>query len=1356
MKKRILSFLLALCMCLTLVPVTVLADDDIQQINDTAVQAITPGSDVSVLSVVKPDDAKYLTYEFYVDSEKIDTQIVKDGDTLYEPPVTAPAGKTFTGWDNKDVHFGTISGITATETITVNAQFDEGYHVTFLTTDGSVLCTATVTPNGTLTDLPDEVKNYQPAGKRVTAWKSDNGEFTTSTVVTGDITLTPECVDCYWVTFDTQGGTGVASQYVDQGNTLTLASVTTPTRTGYTFKGWSLTQNGETVASVTPTADTTLYAIWEASGVKYTVAYWGENANDDKFETFLGSEEKYAPTGTSVSGGKTLPTSITNRNYFTYKDSDTATVKADGSTVINVRCTRNKYTVAFDLGLASGKSMTVAGKMYNSGWNTTKYTLTAKFEQNIEDLWPTASNFTSGSNFRGWSVSGFGNTILTSKRITMTADLCNSDGKTATANYGAKYTVHLYYMFESFDQTAPTSGNDRKYYNRKYYDKSTVYSQDAMSNKPTFNQKTITGMKPVGVVSERIGGRDSTEYNNFLYYDRLSYELTWNNYGSTTTDTLKYGAQLTNKGTPAGPAGFSEYATFKGWYTVPVAQITNTTVPFDFTGKTMPASNMTLFAYWVEAQIKVTFIVGDKSFEASIPYGTKAASADAYDTAITVISASGKTLLKWVDNTTGSAVDVNQQLYTNTTLRAVFKGDTHKVTYVVAPGAGSVTDNRSYEYDALAVVKSGSGITPPANKVFLGWTTVEGGTTVTKYPGSTVQMKDQDITLYAVYGDKASTVQLTYKPNGGDGTDITDTDIANNKPVTLRNENTFTRTGYRFTGWNTEANGTGTSFSAGASARVDNLGSGNVLYAQWAPNTDTKYTVEFYYQNDDGATYPSTASKTDPRTGTTDATVSVTDTDKADKENGKYTFDKDNTANVGSGKVAADGSLVLKLYFKLNQFQLTINYVYEDGSEAATSHSSTLTVGNTYSVTSPTIDGYKADKTVVEGTMPAENVEVTVTYSKRTDLSYTVHYYWNGTTESVKPSETFGNQTYQDKVTKSPAAIDGYTAVSKDSKTITIGTGANVIIFYYYKNVELTANSKTETYDGTEKSVSGFTGAPADADFSAITVGAKGTNVGTYPANFTEGTKGTVDANKKYIVTKATPGKLTIKPAEVTVTIKGNTKTETYAGTEYTVTGYTVESISNNLYKEEYFALKTDAKAEAKGTNAGDYMMGLTKESFENKNTNFKVTFVVEDGKLTIAKRDVTVTGESATKVYNGQTQEINGYTVDNLVEGHKMTGVTYSAKGKDPGKYDGSFTGSQIVIKDADGNYVTTNYNVKTVIGALTITQPSRPTRPSTPTKDVTSVKTADGSQMTLWMSMMLASAAGIVFLGKKRKEEQ
>lgn len=673
------------------------------------------------------------------------------------------------------------------------------------------------------------------------------------------------------------------------------------------------------------------------------------------------------------------------------------------------------------------------------------------------------------------------------------------------------------------------------------------------------------------------------------------------------------------------------------------------------------------------------------------------------------------------------------------------------MTYNANGGTGSVTDTEKYAKGAEATVKSNNGFTN-GDKVFLSWNTAADGKGETYYPNGIVEITG-DVTLYAQWGDKASTVQLTYKANGGKEADIVRNNLLNNEQVTLLGADTFTRTGYTLTGWNTQPDGSGKGFDLGASARVDN--GSNDLYAQWTPNTDTTYKVEFYYQNDDGS-YPSTASKTEPRTGTTDATVSVIDADKADKENGKYVYDT-TAANVESGIVAADGSLVLKLYFKLNQFQLTINYVYADGTTAATSHSETLTVGNTYSVNSPTINGYTADTTVVSGTMPAENVEVTVIYSKRSDLSYTVHYYWNGTTESVAPDKTVGNQTFNASVTESPVAVTGCTPVNTDSKTITIDTGKNEITFYYYKNVELTANSDEVTYDGEEHSVSGFTGAPADADFSAITVGAKGTEVGTYPANFTEGTKGTVDANKKYIVTEANNGQLKINPVtdKVTVTIKGNTKTETYAGTEYTVTGYTVESISNNLYKEEYFALKTDAKVEAKGTNAGDYMMGLTAGSFANSNTNFEVTFVVEDGKLTIAKRDVTVTGESATKVYNGQTQEINGYTVDNLVKGHEMTGVTYSAKGKDPGKYDGSFIDDHKIV-DASVEDVTANYNVKTVIGALTITQPSRPTRPSTPTKDVTSVKTADGSQMTLWMSMMLASAAGIVFLGKKRKEEQ
>ena len=1320
MKKRILSFLLALCMCLTLVPVTVLADDDIQQINDTAVQAITPGSDVSVLSVVKPDDAYYRTYEFYVDGEEINTQIVKNGDTLYEPPVTAPAGKTFTGWDNKDVHFGTISGITATETITVNAVFEDGYHVFFKESpDGRIIATKTVA-NGTKVTFEDV--NF-PVGsdEAITGWYEDAGltkKVDSVTINGADITLYAKVEKGYWLTFESNGGSYVAPAFYAT-NTI-AAAPTAPTKSGYAFVNWYTDASLTTAADFSAiTASTTLYAKWAENGnTSYTVIHWLENADDDDYSY------KESETKTGTTGGQT---NATAKSYtgFTAQTITQEIIKGDGSTIVSVYYKRNVYEVKF-----------YTKDSWRDDWKEdTSKRITAKYGANISDKWPGG----------GWYVSP---PSMWSSTAQSNIDTMPLNGKNFYGQQSGDTTYKADYYTEVLPGQPGTTVGSHTY---KLHHTDEI--QAGWGLKVTDEERyPITGFTCNTAVSTKNG----QSYNGAkFYYTRNSYDLVFISGGKTVkTAPVKYQASIAdyaNYKPDNAPAGMEDYV-FDDWY----ASKECTGEAYDFTGKTMPANSITLYAKWVAPTFTVTVYDQNSIYldEIIVSKGdTVTDELSKLEAQLKLTLDTGDSFLGWTINR-GLHFNPGTKITTNYNLYAKVGNSTgYSVTYDATGGTGSVTDTEKYAKGAEATVKSNNGFTN-GDKVFLSWNTAADGTGKTYYPNSTVEITG-NVTLYAQWGDKASTVQLTYKANGGKEADIVRNNLLNNEPVTLLGAGTFTRTGYTLTGWNTQPDGNGKGFALGASARVDNLGSGNVLYAQWEANTDTAYKVEFYYQNDDGS-YPSTASKTEPRTGTTDATVSVTDADKADKENGKYTFDANNANNILSGPVAADGSLVLKLYFKLNQFQLTINYVYADGTTAATSHSETLTVGEDYSVDSPEIEGYTPSKDTVSGKMPAENVVETVTYTKRTDLSYTVHYYWNGTTESVAQDKTVGNQTFNASVTESPVAVTGCTPVNEDSKAITIGTGKNEIIFYYYKNVELTANSKTETYDGTEKSVSGYTGAPADADFSAITVGAKGTEAGTYNANFAAGTVGKVDANKKYIVTKATPGKLTIKPAEVTVTIKGNTKTETYDGTEYTVTGYTIESISNDLYSADNVTLKDGAKVEAKGTNAGDYMMGLTAGSFANSNTNFEVTFVVEDGKLTIAKRDVTVTGESATKVYNGQTQEINGYTVDNLVKGHEMTGVIYSAKGKDPGKYDGSFTGRQIVIKDAAGTDVTANYNVKPVIGVLTITQPSHPTRPSTPTKDVTSVKTADGSQMTLWMSMMLASAAGIVFLGKKRKEEQ
>ncbi len=239
-------------------------------------------------------------------------------------------------------------------------------------------------------------------------------------------------------------------------------------------------------------------------------------------------------------------------------------------------------------------------------------------------------------------------------------------------------------------------------------------------------------------------------------------------------------------------------------------------------------------------------------------------------------------------------------------------------------------------------------------------------------------------------------------------------------------------------------------------------------------------------------------------------------------------------------------------------------------------------------------------------------------------VTYTVNYLWNG--EPIKDSTT-DTAKYGEEVTVTAPSIDGYTPV-KESETITIDDNNKVINLNYYKNVELTANSDTRVYNGVEQTLEGYTCDTEGVTFEGITASGKGTDVDEYPVTFKGNPVGklaTVD-NKDYIITKATEGTLNITPVteEVTVTIKGNTKTVYYNGKEQSVEGYTVESISNPLYTESDFSLKSGITAEAKGKKVGTYDMGLTNESFENTSENFtNVVFVVEDGYLKIKRHAV-------------------------------------------------------------------------------------------------------------------------------------
>ena len=160
-------------------------------------------------------------------------------------------------------------------------------------------------------------------------------------------------------------------------------------------------------------------------------------------------------------------------------------------------------------------------------------------------------------------------------------------------------------------------------------------------------------------------------------------------------------------------------------------------------------------------------------------------------------------------------------------------------------------------------------------------------------------------------------------------------------------------------------------------------------------------------------------------------------------------------------------------------------------------------------------------------------------------------------------------------------------------------------------------------------------------------------------------------------------GWLKIDPVETEVFVKiaGKTKTETYNGKEHNVEGYTVTSISNPLYTANDFTFT--GTAEAKGTDAGTYPMGLTADQFtNNKSKNFsKVTFEVADGWLKINPIDkvtVTITGRTLETTYDGKEHDVFGYdaTPSNALyrpnEDIQFNGTDYNkiAKGTDAGTY--------------------------------------------------------------------------------------
>ena len=125
-------------------------------------------------------------------------------------------------------------------------------------------------------------------------------------------------------------------------------------------------------------------------------------------------------------------------------------------------------------------------------------------------------------------------------------------------------------------------------------------------------------------------------------------------------------------------------------------------------------------------------------------------------------------------------------------------------------------------------------------------------------------------------------------------------------------------------------------------------------------------------------------------------------------------------------------------------YTLTINYLYENGSTAAPSYTARVNYGDTYSVTSPNVQGHSPSRQIVSGTMGATNMSVDVVYSANT---YTVTFKdWNGTVLKTQQVQYGGAATAPANPTRT-----GYTFTGWD-QAFTNVTANLVVTAQYVQN----------------------------------------------------------------------------------------------------------------------------------------------------------------------------------------------------------------------------------------------------------------------------------------------------------------
>ena len=428
----------------------------------------------------------------------------------------------------------------------------------------------------------------------------------------------------YLINFNLDGGYGVEPIYARYGAPINVGN---PQKPGYTFTGWS----GE-IPETMPVIENPLSftAKWKEGTAGFTVVFWYENANDNGYSVAGTFTPANVAPGTQKSSGDYQNQSFEGRDdkHFTYNTDkvETVNVKGDGSTVLNVYYTRNTYTLTFKEG---GAKVLSCGKVEhkhsdscckyggtgfdhwyhrdsccklglsehthsNSCYKYSDLTITAKYGADIHSNFPIKD----GDETIWWLVPEGCQSFVPGNNLgtidTMPGENITFEKKASES--GAK----IYYYVETLNGEAGDTTHNGKNYKQykvvdlKYSTRVSLTYAEEFHPITGFTQGDSNPYLPKD-------GKVRMERNNYLYYTRNSYELSFYNYNAVVDGkggSVQYEAPLSSYSfEPEYPDKLEKNAyVFDGWYTTSGCYEGSKA---DLSTLTMPASDLVLYAKWV-------------------------------------------------------------------------------------------------------------------------------------------------------------------------------------------------------------------------------------------------------------------------------------------------------------------------------------------------------------------------------------------------------------------------------------------------------------------------------------------------------------------------------------------------------------------------------------------------------------------------------------------------------------------------------------------------------------------------------------------------------------------------------------